>query len=107
MLVLAHANINGLMGKEIPLRMFIQTKKIDIMFLVETWLSADQIPQLSNIISTNSFQMIGRIVGGRRGQRGLICLVNQSIKLQVHEIYNSLDGLYIIVKFNDQYYASV
>ena len=107
MLVLAQANINGLMGKEVPISMYIEEKNIDIMFLCETWLTSTSNPRLSNIFSVNSFERTGRIVGGRRGQRGLICLVKQSIKNQVREVYNSQNGLYTIIQLVNQYIASV
>ena len=107
MLVLAQANINGLTGKEFPASMYIKEKEIDIMFLCETWLPKNQYPQLSHIVSVNSFEKTGNIVGGRRGLRGLICLVKHSIKNQVQEVYKSEDGLYIIVKYESYYYASV
>ena len=100
MLTLAHANVNGLMGKVDTINLYFQNRTLDVLFLCETWFSKDNKALPLNTLYSHVYTNEGVITGGRRSNGGLLCIVRPQIKNQVQIYYKCPKATYVIIRIS-------
>lgn len=106
MLTLAHANVNGLVGKDEPINFFFKNRNIDVLFLCETWLANGQRTSLLNTVYAVNAPTQINYLGGRRNPGGLMCMVRPDLKNSIQVLYVHPMARYVLVRIGSLQVAS-
>ena len=99
-------NINGINNKRDGVCKFMSEKKLDIFFLVETWLLKED--TYFNMYGTFTDMRLCRedlSKNSKRGKEGILVLVNEKVKSVISIVHTSVCKRWLVLKVADYYIA--
>ena len=95
-------NCRGLSGKDRMILDFMWEKKLDLFFIIETWLRPGQLPPIRGNISFSLTQPYTR---GQRSKGGILCITNAETKDMIHTVHEDPDRNFMILSVQETYLA--
>lgn len=100
------ANVQGVANRCQGVTQFMSTRKLDIFFLVETWLIEEQsFSNLRGVFTEMRLSKSELSVNAKRGKEGIIVLANEGVKSLISIVKKSVSKRWIVLKVADFYIA--